>query len=533
MASSRGVTRSLRHATLSNHSTAARAPLSRLAHIGRTAGTSQQDLRPRCDFPSSRQGCRTFSSSSVVLNGQPPVQKKTSSRPSEVTILGTKYKTDDYYNLPPSLESRLAEAPVLPYQEHHPLCHIREHIESHLSKCKPIKAPSCIVTTELNFGQLGFPEDHPGRSPTDTYYINRQTCLRTHTSAHEVPTFKEGNERWVLTADVYRRDEIDSSHYPIFHQMEGASIWSVSRGDFKSGGVVEKECEEMEATLQAAKIEIEDDVSIEEAGGWQSVHEGDADKKRAAELSLRHLKGTLNSLVLELFGERHAADAAASSSSSNQEPLRVRWISATFPFTSPSLEVEVLFRGKWLEILGCGIVKQKTMDNAGLGEGADMIGHAFGLGLERIAMILYSIPDIRLFWSQDRRFLDQFQSTSKPLTTGVQSDAGGNTKPKRQLVTFKPFSKYPACYKDVSFWFPTETTFHENDLMEIIREHAKDLVEDVALIDSFTHPKTGKKSACYRINYRSMERSLENEHVNALHGDIVNELVQSLGIEIR
>lgn len=496
-------------------------PTSPSKHCRRTfASTSRQLLTST--FP------RTIGASRPLCDagGKPPT-------PPSVTILGEEYKTDDYYNLPTSLASRLASSPVLPYQDSHPLCHLREAIEAHLSKCTPIRAPSPIVTTDINFGMLGFPEDHPGRSPTDTYYINRQTCLRTHTSAHEVPTFSAGHQRWALTADVYRRDEIDSSHYPIFHQMEGASIWSVSKGDFEEGGLVEKECEEMEARLKAAKIAIEDDVSIEEAGGWQDVHLGDTKRKRAAELSLRHLKGTLNGLALSLFGERHAADVAAAKeageSSSSSEPLRVRWISATFPFTTPSFEVEVWFRGKWLEILGCGIVMQKTMDNSGLGN--DMIGHAFGLGLERIAMILYSIPDIRLFWSKDERFLGQFKTSE---TTTAPSHAGGNVSHRpRPLITFKPFSKYPACYKDVSFWIPSSGAFHENDLMEVVREQAADLAEDVKLIDAFTHPKTGRKSACYRVNYRSMERSLENDEVNALHERVIAELVRLLEIEVR
>lgn len=87
------------------------------------------------------------------------------------------------------------------------------------------------------------------------------------------------------------------------------------------------------------------------------------------------------------------------------------------------------------------------------------IGWAFGLGLERIAMVLFSIPDIRLFWSQDERFLSQFQ-------------AG-------KITTFKPYSKYPACYKDVSFWLPTNTNLHENDFCDLVRDTAGDLVEDV------------------------------------------------------
>lgn len=89
------------------------------------------------------------------------------------------------------------------------------------------------------------------------------------------------------------------------------------------------------------------------------------------------------------------------------------------------------------------------------------LGWAFGLGLERIAMILYSIPDIRLFWSRDPRFLEQFE-------------AG-------KLSTFKPYSKYPACYKDISFWLP-RNGLHENDFCDLVRATAGDLVESVQMV---------------------------------------------------
>ena len=116
--------------------------------------------------------------------------------------------------------------------------------------------------------------------------------------------------------------------------------------------------------------------------------------------------------------------------SADSEPLKVRWVEAYFPFTSPSWELEVFWQGDWLEVLGSGIVQQSILANAGV---SSRLGWAFGLGLERIAMLLYSIPDIRLFWSTDTRFLSQFNAT-KPIQR------------------FVPFSKYPPCFKDVSFW---------------------------------------------------------------------------------
>jgi phenylalanyl-tRNA synthetase alpha chain len=100
------------------------------------------------------------------------------------------------------------------------------------------------------------------------------------------------------------------------------------------------------------------------------------------------------------------------------------------------------------------------------------VGWAFGLGLDRLAMVLFGVPDIRLFWSQDKRFLDQFV----PGT----------------VTQFRPFSKYPECYKDVAFWVNDTgvssagggqvSKFHENDLMELCREEGGDLIEDVRLV---------------------------------------------------
>ena len=145
-------------------------------------------------------------------------------------------------------------------------------------------------------------------------------------------------------------------------------------------------------------------------------------------------------------------------------------------------------------------------------------------------MLLFEIPDIRLFWSKDERFLSQFRGVSEDLS---------------KMKRFVPFSKHPACYKDVSFWLRSSSSsagggiranaldFHENDIMEIVREVAGDSVEDVKMIDQFTHPKTGRKSLCYRINYRSLERTLTNEEANDFHKSVKDKLVAELGVELR
>lgn len=86
--------------------------------------------------------------------------------------------------------------------------------------------------------------------------------------------------------------------------------------------------------------------------------------------------------------------------------IQCRWVEQYFPFTHPSWELEIFYNGKWLEILGCGIMRQEIVQKSGA---VDRIGWAFGLGLERLAMCLYNIPDVRLFWSNDAGFLNQFK----------------------------------------------------------------------------------------------------------------------------
>ena len=102
---------------------------------------------------------------------------------------------------------------------------------------------------------------------------------------------------------------------------------------------------------------------------------------------IEDLKSTLENLVRYLFGQN----------------LQMRWVEAYFPFTEPSLELEIFFNNKWVEMLGCGMIHRDLMKNW---KRESELGWAAGLGLERFAMLLFGIPDIRLFWSKDPRFLD-------------------------------------------------------------------------------------------------------------------------------
>jgi phenylalanyl-tRNA synthetase alpha chain len=368
----------------------------------------------------------------------------------EVHIFGETYARDASTNVTNAVLAKVGSG--LHRQPGHPLCILAHLMRDHFGpRYAYHDALSPIVTPAANFDSLGFPPDHPGRSLSDSYYINADT----HTSAHQVELLRKGDHRFLLAADVYRRDEIDRTHYPVFHQVEGVHV-------FEQGQV-----ETIDQTYQSEGAPNTSPTNPRQACYTES-------DSFAVE---QHLKASLEGMIRSIFAKAQA------SLGKEQEDIKMRWVEAFFPFTSPSYELEVWYDDKWMEVLGCGVIQEHVLARAGL---PSKIGWAFGIGLERLAMALFRIPDIRLFWSQDPRFLRQFS-------------------PGR-ITHFEPFSRYPSCTKDISFWLPEQGSFHPNDLFELVRDIAGDLVEDVKLVDSFVHPKTKRESHCYRITYCSMER---------------------------
>lgn len=377
-----------------------------------------------------------------------------------------------YNNVPPSVAAKIGVN--LHRRQRHPLNIIKTKIERYFQDAPALSGnPEFsvhdslppVVTTIENFDQLLIPKDHVSRRPSDTYYVDEDHVLRTHTSAHQVMLLsaspKGSPNAFLVCGDVYRRDEVDCSHYPVFHQLEGVRVF----GD----------------------KEIPPSASDEEK----------------SQLALADLKNGLEGMVAALFGN-----------------VEMRWVDAYFPFTSPSAELEILFKGKWLEVLGCGVIEKGVLERAGQGGST---GWAFGLGLERLAMVLFSIPDIRLFWSEDARFTSQFQSG--------------------ELVTFQPYSKYPPCTKDISFWLPknndcatiakTEVELHANDVCQVVREVAGDVIEEVVLLDDFRCKKTDRRSTCYRLVYRSMDKNLTNAEIDQLQEVVRQKLVTELKVVLR
>ncbi|XP_036777102.1 phenylalanine--tRNA ligase, mitochondrial isoform X1 [Manis pentadactyla] len=435
---------------------------------------------------------------------------------STVELLGTSYPQDDYSNISRKVLSKVGRN--LHNQPHHPLWLTKERVKGHFyqqymgrfgTPLFSVYDDLCpVVTIWQNFDSLLIPAEHPSRKKGDNYYLNRTHMLRAHTSAHQWELLHAGLDAFLVVGDVYRRDQIDAQHYPVFHQLEAVRLFSQHQYQSASPWgssykwpvalIYPQSKMTTETTMKFvlfAGIKDGESLQLFEQSS-RSAHKQETHTMEAVKLVEFDLKQTLTKLMTHLFGDG----------------LDVRWVDCYFPFTHPSFEMEINFHGEWIEVLGCGLMEQQLVNSAGA---QDRIGWAFGLGLERLAMILYDIPDIRLFWSEDERFLKQFRV----------SDIN-------QKVQFQPLSKYPAVINDIAFWLPSEK-YTENDFYDLVRTIGGDLVEKVDLIDKFEHPKTHKTSHCYRITYRHMERTLSQREVGRVHQAVQEAAVRLLGVEGR
>ncbi len=195
-----------------------------------------------------------------------------------------------------------------------------------------------IETDWYNFTALNIPEYHPAREMQDTFYLPDGRLMRTHTSPVQIRVMEKEKPpiRIIAPGRVFRRDNPDATHSPVFHQLEGLYV----------------------------------------------------DKN----VTFAQLKGTLTLFLKKFYGPH----------------VKVKFVPSYFPFTEPSTEVYVDTGNGWMEILGAGMVHQNVLKNVGI-DPDEYSGFAFGLGIERIAMLKYGIRDIRMFYEDDIRFLDQIR----------------------------------------------------------------------------------------------------------------------------
>jgi len=309
-----------------------------------------------------------------------------------------------------------------------------------------------IVPASVSFDLFDFAPNHPARSRSDTYYADDKNILRTH-------------------------DTVFWYYYLNHPEIQARIARKEPVGALCFGKVYRKD------EIDRRHMNV-----FHQMGGWYLV------PNEQKSLTIDDLRSVLSEVVKSIFGPE----------------TEFRFNPDTFPYTDPSLEVEVKSNEQWIEILGGGMPKHSVLKKMGV-EGYN--GWAFGFGLERLAIISMSLPDIRLLWSDDSRV-------------------------KKQLILGHPFkevSKYPPSIRDISF--VVNTSFVPNDYFDMVREAASDnLVEEVKLIDKYENTEKfgeGKVSYAYRITYRSIDGTLTGDEVDTLHKKVEGETERRFGGQIR
>lgn len=310
-----------------------------------------------------------------------------------------------------------------------------------------------IVPASISFDLFDFPADHPARSKSDTYYVDEKNILRTHTTV-----------MWYY-----------------FLQDEGIKkriAQNQAVGAFSFGKVYRKD------EIDRRHMNV-----FHQIDGWYLA------PKSEKTITQTDLEDALGNIAKAVFGPS----------------VKYRLNKDTFPYTDPSLEMEVDINGKWMEVTGCGVVKGSVLEKHGV-DSKNYTGWAFGFGLERLAIASMDLPDIRLLWSDDERV-------------------------KKQLVLGQKFhevSKFPPVPRDISFI--VNKSFIPNDYFDLIRELGGDLVEEVELMDKYENDaKFGadRISYTYHVVYRSSERTLTSEEVDAIHNKLYEQTKSIYNAELR
>jgi len=316
-----------------------------------------------------------------------------------------------------------------------------------------IKIPE-VVPYDVNFDLFNYPPDHPARSKSDTYFVDDNNVLRTQTTV---------SWYYYLTSD-FGKEKVKNNE---------------AIGVISYGKVYRKD-----------EIDRHHMNVFHQIDGWYII------PKEKGVINVKHLEDILIEIVQSVFGE----------------DIKYRFNPDTFPYTDPSLEMEIQVNDKWIEVLGCGVVFPSVLEKLGV-DSKNYTGWAFGFGLERLAIIGMELPDIRLLWSDDERVKKQLKLGQK----------------------YKEVSKFPPITRDISFIVGDD--FIVNNYFDLIREvTGEDLIEEVKLLDTYKNEeKIGKNktSYTYRIIYRSLEKTLTGTEVDAIHKKLEKETSEKFLANIR
>lgn len=335
-----------------------------------------------------------------------------------------------------------------------PVCEIANRITAldEFQDFSIVKVPEIVPATQ-SFDLFDFPPDHPARSKSDTYYATDTQILRPHTTV---------------------------SWYYYLNSNE-------AKEKIKNN--------ESLGVLTYGKVYRKDEIDRNHMNVFHQMDGYYLAPKNQETITIEHLKEVLTLIAQAIFGK----------------DIKYRFNEDTFPYTHPSLEMEIMINDKWIEVLGSGVVKGSVLEKLGV-DSKNYTGWAFGFGLERLAIVSTELPDIRLLWSNDERVKRQLKLGQK----------------------YQEVSKYPPITRDISFI--VDKDFIPNNYFDLIRDIGGDLVEEVTLLDKFENTEkfgADKLSYTYRIVYRSTERTLEASEIELLQKQVEQQTTEQFKAVIR
>ncbi|MBI4049796.1 MAG: hypothetical protein HY395_03225 [Candidatus Doudnabacteria bacterium] len=308
-----------------------------------------------------------------------------------------------------------------------------------------------IVPTKILFDPFNMPPGHPARSKSDTYYVDGDHILITHDTVFWYYYFNHPQ----IKKRIEAKQDIGAICYAKVYRKD------------------EIDRHHMNVFHQFGGLYLTPD-----------------EKKN---ITLEDLQNVEAEVAKSIFGPN----------------VEYNFTPETFPYTDPSIEMNIKIKDEWVEMVGSGLPRKDVLKNFGV---TGYNGWAFGFGLERLAIVSMDLPDIRLLWSNDPRVTKQLKLGQK----------------------FAEVSKYPPIIRDISFIVSKD--FVPNNYFDLIREIGKDLVEEVQLLDKYEDENKfglGKGSYTYRVIYRSPERTLRAEEVEPLQAKLYDATKRQFNAELR
>ncbi|XP_031626381.1 probable phenylalanine--tRNA ligase, mitochondrial isoform X1 [Contarinia nasturtii] len=385
----------------------------------------------------------------------------------QLLIQKTTYKTDDWTNINSRFEPFVGAN--LYAKSNHPLRLTHEEVTAFFKKWFNENIDNTIeLPVHKNLDPLE-PNTSTEKVP-NAFYVNKDLILRTHTINREVNYLKSGLDNFILICDLYRQCEMDELHFPAFHRM------NIIRT---------KNCEKL---LRRSK-----------------------QKETQQAQTATHLKDEYQTALIEMAKHFLGTD------------VKYRWTDANLAATEPSSVFEVYHKDDWYRISGGGLIKNEIFERSERSEYS--AGWEIGIGLDRLAMILFNIFDIRLLWNSSPIFLNRFrpQKISEKLQTKIESSPNNATKSVIEKIV-QPTSlhgskKKTKCEKHISFILPENQdleSFPSDQLCKYILQHTDNAAKKVDVYDTFYNSKLNTYVLNLKVEYQ-IGRHRTKDEINSIH----------------